>query len=271
MNLVTYEARGDVAWVTVNRPERRNALSAEVVNLLRDALGRAKADCEIRAAVLTGAGEHSFSAGGDLSEFREIVDPITAHRERDESNLIFKELQELGKPTIARVCGLALAGGFGLALGCDFIIATEDAEFGLPEVRVGLWPYIVTESLVRAVGPRVALQLMLTGRRLGAAEGLRLGFIYEVTCRDEIDAAIGRLVGQLRAASPQATELGRTSFYQAIDAGPAASLAMLEHALTLNLSLPDAREGVTAFLERRPPRWAGLLDRQRDGKEGDNF
>jgi enoyl-CoA hydratase/carnithine racemase len=166
-----------------------------------------------------------------------------------------RDLQELGKPTIARVAGPALAGGFGLALGCDFIIASSDAQFGLPEVRVGLWPYIITEPLVRAVGPRVALQLMLTGRRVGAEEGRRLGFVYQVCEQHDLDGAVESLVGELKMASPQATELGRTSFYQAAETGSLAGMAMLEYALSMNLALPDAQEGIAAFRERRAPRW----------------
>jgi enoyl-CoA hydratase/carnithine racemase len=262
MDLVGYECRGDVAWLTINRPAQRNALSAEAVRQLRTALERARVDAEVRIIVLTGSGDKHFSAGGDLGEMKEVHDvsdprrdALAPHRERAELDTIFRELQELGKPTIARVCGLALAGGFGLALGCDFIVASEDAQFGLPEVRVGLWPYIVTESLIRAVTAKVALQLMLTGRRVSAEEGRQLGFVYETVPPDEIDRAIDRLVTQLRAASPQATAVGRTSFYHALDAHPSVRMAMLEYALTVNLGLPDAQEGVAAFLEKRPPRW----------------
>jgi enoyl-CoA hydratase len=252
---VRNERRDDVAWLILDRPSARNALSSQVIRELRGALCDVKADPGVRAVVLTGSGERFFSAGGDISELDTSGDPLAAVHERSELNQIFRDLHELGKPTIARVCGLALAGGFGLALGCDFIIASEDAQFGLPEVRLGLWPYIVTESLVRATSPRLALQLMLTGRRLDAAEGHRVGFVYQVVPLGEIDSAVGELMTQLRAASPQAVALGRTTFYQALDAPPGARLALNEHAFTVNLGMPDAHEGMSAFLDRRSPRW----------------
>lgn len=255
MTLLKYETRDGVAWLTINRPERRNALSAEVISMLRQALATSRADEQVRAVVLTGAGGRDFSAGGDLNELGSSGGALASHRDRAEHNRIFRELRELGKPTIARVAGLALAGGFGLALGCDFIIASSDAQFGLPEVRVGLWPYIITEPLARAVGPRVALQLMLTGRRVGAEEGERLGFVYQVCEKSALDGAVESLVAELKAASPQATELGRTSFYHATETDSLAPMAMLEHALSINLGLPDAEEGIAAFLERRAPRW----------------
>jgi enoyl-CoA hydratase/carnithine racemase len=255
MTYITREARGAAVWLTVNRPEQHNALSAAVLAELRQALAAARTDEAVRAVVVTGAGERSFSAGGDLGELGDDSDALDAHRERAEANQVFRDLQELGKPTIARVGGLALAGGFGLALGCDFIVASSDAQFGLPEVKVGLWPYIITAPLIQAVGPRVALQLMLTGVRVKAEEGHRLGFVYQVCKREELDSAVDELVTQLQAGSPRATALGRTAFYQAAAPDPALA-GMLEYALAVNLELPDAQEGITAFLERRPPRWA---------------
>jgi enoyl-CoA hydratase/carnithine racemase len=255
MTFITHEVRGAAAWLTVNRPEQHNALSSAVLAELRQALAATRADDAVRAVVLTGAGDRSFSAGGDLGELGDDTDALDAYRERAEANQVFRDLQELGKPTIARVAGLALAGGFGLALGCDFIVASSNAEFGVPEVKVGLWPYIITTPLIHAVGPRVALQLMLTGRRVGAEEGQRLGFVYQVCEREDLDSTVGQLVTQLQAASPRATALGRAAFYQAAAPDPALA-GMLEYALAVNLGLPDAQEGIAAFLERRPPRWA---------------
>jgi enoyl-CoA hydratase len=254
MSFITYEARGAAAWLTINRPQQHNALSAAVISELRQGLAAARADEGVRAVVLTGAGDRSFSAGGDLGELGADSDALASQRERVEANQVFRALQELGKPTIARVAGLALAGGFGLALGCDFIMASSNAQFGLPEVKVGLWPYVITGPLIQAVGPRTALQLMLTGRRVGAEEGQRLGFVYQVCEQENLDSAVDELVSELRAASPQATELGRTAFYQAARADPALG-AMLEYALAMNLMMPDAQEGIAAFLERRAPRW----------------
>jgi enoyl-CoA hydratase len=256
MEFVKAEQRGDVAWLCIDRADRRNALSAQVVMQLRMRLGEARQRSQTRVVVVTGVDDSDFSAGGDLTEMNEAASPLEAHQLRSELNLVFRDLQELGKPTIARVCGLALAGGFGLALGCDFIIAAQDAQFGLPEVHFGLWPYIVTESLTRAVPPRVALQLMLTGRRIDAEEGHRLGFVTTIAPRDGLDVAVDALVAMLRRASPEATSLGRTSFYRAIDAMSPPRTALLEATMSVNLGLTDAHEGLTAFAEKRRPRWA---------------
>lgn len=253
-----YERRDDVAWLIIDRPERRNALSAGVVSWLCASLAAAKTDPDVRMVVLTGAGETNFSAGGDLKEMSAEsadVDLLEEHFERASANSIFEDMKDLGKPIVARVQGLALAGGFGLALGCDFVIAADHAEFGLPEVRVGLWPYIITESLSQFMPPKSALQLMLTGGRVTATAGERLGFVYATAPMAELDATLESLLNELRAGSPQAMRLGKSTFYKAMDAGPTARMAMLESALTVHLGLPDAAEGMAAFKERRKPAW----------------
>jgi enoyl-CoA hydratase len=252
-----FERREDAAWITIDRPERRNALSSAVIDWMRECLADAKHDKSVRAVVITGSGETNFSSGGDLKEMGDggAPDVLSEHFQRTMANGIFADLQGLGKPTIARVRGLALAGGFGIALGCDFIIASDDAQFGLPEVRVGLWPYSITESLTQFVPPKVALQLMLTGHRISAAQGKELGFVYATAPGHALDREVEALLRDLRAASPEAVRLGKTTFYRAIDADPASRMALLEAALTINLSLPDAAEGIAAFAQRRSPAW----------------
>jgi enoyl-CoA hydratase len=255
-----FEKRGDVAWLVIDRPQARNALAGETVRWLRRCLSEVREDPAVRAVVLTGAGDRYFSAGGDLGEMPTDAarDPLEEHFERAHLNSVFDDLKYLGKPTIARVCGLALAGGFGLALGCDFIIAAENAEFGLPEAHVGLWPHIVTGPLTLFVPAKVALQLMLTGKRLSVADGVRLGFVYATAPVEGIDDAVDDLLSVLRRSSPEAIRLGKTTFYKAIDAEPGAGMALLEAAMTMNLGLPDAREGIAAFRERRAPRWRSI-------------
>src|SRR5438874_691003 len=171
-----YELANGVARLTINRPERRNAISWGVISGLREALARAKDDAEVRVVVLTGAGEKAFCAGADLGGMADGDDGFLAlHEGRGEMARLFEDLWQLGKPTIARVRGYALAGGFGLALACDFVVAADDACFGTPEVDVGLWPYMITVPLVRSMPPKKALELMLTGRRVNAEEADRLG------------------------------------------------------------------------------------------------
>jgi enoyl-CoA hydratase/carnithine racemase len=255
--VVRYEVSDRVARITIDRPERRNALSWDVIRELRDALARAKADDTVRAVVLTGAGEKAFCAGADLGGMAEGAGYVALHAGRGELAELFRDLFRLGKPTIARVRGYALAGGFGLALACDLVVAADDATFGTPEIDVGLWPYMITVPLVRSMLPKKALELMLTGRRVKADEAERIGFVTRVVPVAELDAAVDELAGALAAKSPAAMQLGRDSFYAVWDQTVEASLRLLHPLLTITAGTEDAAEGIAAFLEKRPPEWPG--------------
>jgi enoyl-CoA hydratase/carnithine racemase len=246
-----------VATLTINRPDRRNALSWEVIGLLRTEVARAKLDPEVRVVVLTGAGDKAFCAGADLGGMADGASFLELHEGRGELAGLFDDLWSLGKPTIARVRGYALAGGFGLALACDLVVAADDAQFGTPEIDVGLWPYMITVPLCRSMPPKKALELMLTGRRVNAAEAERIGFVTRVVAVDELDAAVAELAASLAAKSPVVMKLGRDSFYRVWDAEAAQALALLHTQLTLTTLTEDAREGLAAFAEKRPPRWTG--------------
>lgn len=253
---VIYQVGAGVGRLTINRPDRRNAMTWDVVRELRSALARAKDDPEVHVVVLTGAGEAAFSAGADLSGMKG-AGFLDLHDGRGELPGLFSELWGLGKPTIARVRGYALAGGFGLALACDLVIAADDAVFGAPEVDVGLWPYMVTVPLTRSMPAKKALELMLTGRRVGAAEADRLGFVTRVVPVDELDATVDELAATLAAKPPGVVRLGRDSFYRVWDQPAGDALAHLHALLTLTTETEDAAEGIAAFAERRPPRWTG--------------
>ncbi|WP_406724519.1 enoyl-CoA hydratase-related protein [Streptomyces sp. GD-15H] len=255
--VVTRERVGKALHLTINRPEQRNALSNEVFVELRAGLAAAKADGSVRAVVLAGAGDKAFCAGGDLRQMSEEGDELAAHRGRAGLAQVIRDLWELGKPTIARVQGYALAGGFGLAAACDFLVASERAVFGVPEARVGLWPYMITVPLMQSMPPKEALRLMLTGRRIDAVEGRRLGVVSDVVDHDNLDKAIADLVDELSLAAPQAVSLGRTTFYSALGNDVDARLRMLEASLTVNLGLEDAKEGLAAFAQKRRPAWQG--------------
>ena len=170
---------------------------------------------------------------------------------------VFRDLWALGKPTIARVRGYALAGGFGLALACDFVVAADDAQFGTPEVNVGLWPYMITVPLVRSMPPKRVLELMMTGRRVGAAEAERIGFVTRVVPVDELDAAVDDLAATLASKSPLILRWGRESFYRTLDMDPDDALAYLQAMLTITSASEDTAEGVAAFAEKRAPEWKG--------------
>jgi enoyl-CoA hydratase len=163
----------------------------------------------------------------------------------------------LGKPTVARVQGWAMAGGLGLALACDLVVASDRARFGAPEIDVGLWPYMITVPLVRSMPPKKALELMLTGRVVDAAEAERLGFVTRVVAHHELDTAVDELARTLAAKSPAAMRLGRGAFYAVWDMAAEDALAQLHAMLTVTAHTEDAAEGISAFLEKRQPRWTG--------------
>ena len=255
MDDLRYEVDGPVARLTIDRPERRNAMSFEVMQGLRDGVAAAKADDAVRVVVLTGAGDRAFCSGADLGGIAGTDSASGAHEGRGLLADLFRDLWSLGKPTIARVRGYALAGGFGLALACDFVIAADDAQFGTPEVNVGLWPYMITVPLCRSMPPKKALELMMTGRRIDAAEADRLGMLTRVVSADELDVAVAALTTELASKSPSVMKLGRSSFYSVWDQSAVDALAQLHPLLTVNTALEDAAEGITAFIEKRPPAW----------------
>jgi enoyl-CoA hydratase len=257
MSDVRYEVAGAVARVTIDRPERRNAMSFGVMEGLREAAAAAKADDDVRVLVLTGAGEKAFCAGADLGSGG-IADGVSAaHDGRGMLADLFRDLWGLGKPTIARVRGYALAGGFGLALACDFVVAADDAQFGTPEVNVGLWPYMITVPLLRSMPPKRVLELMMTGRRVDAAEAVRIGFVTRVVPVAELDGAVDELAATLASKSPLILRWGRESFYRVLDLDPDDALAYLQAMLTVTSASEDTAEGVAAFAEKRPPEWKG--------------
>jgi len=233
----------------------------DVIAGLRAGLSGAKEDGDVRVVVLTGAGDEAFCAGADLSGMvpggeSEDGDPFSDHhRARGWLAALFEELWALGKPTVARVQGWALAGGFGLALACDIVVASERARFGAPELDVGLWPYMVTVPLLRSMTPKRALELMLTSRVVDAAEGERLGFVSQVVSPDELDAAVARLCDTLAAKPPGVMKLGRDSFYAVVDSAASAALPYLHAMLTVTSQTGEAAEGIAAFAAKRPPSW----------------
>jgi enoyl-CoA hydratase/carnithine racemase len=253
---VLYSVEDHVARVTINRPERRNALTWAAIEALGQYLTTARQDPEVRVVVLRGAGGKAFCAGLDLAQMESGPSHAALHESRGRVAELFAQLWSLGKPAIAAVQGFAVAGGFGLALACDLVVCSDDSIFAAPEIDVGLWPFMITVPLVRSMPPKKALELMLTGRRVGAAEGERLGFVNRVVPAAELDATVGQLAGTLAAKSPTAMKLGRDSFYAVWDLAAAEALAVLHPLLTVITGTEDAKEGMAAFGEKRPPQWA---------------
>jgi enoyl-CoA hydratase/carnithine racemase len=254
---VRYSVDGPVATITINRPHRRNALTWTALEALGQRLAEAQQDPEVRVVVLRGEGDQAFCAGIDLSEMDSGASYAGLHQARGRVAALFNQLWSLGKPVIAAVRGYAVAGGFGLALACDLVVCSDDAIFAAPEIDVGLWPFMITVPLVRSMAPKKALELMLTGRRVLAAEAERLGFVNQVVPADELDAAVAELAATLAAKSPTAMKLGRDSFYAVWDLAASEALAALHPLLTVATATDDAREGMAAFREKRPPEWTG--------------
>jgi len=247
------ESQAPVARITLNQPERRNPIGPLTNGELVDALTRAQASAAVRVVVLTGAGK-VFCAGGDLSQMagREI-----AESEARPATLVelLTTMHALHKPIIAMVNGHALAGGLGLVVACDLVVASEQAEVGLTEINLGLWPMMIGAEITRSIGRKRALELMLTGRRLKAEEAERIGLLNRVVPADRLEAETLELAGQLARKSPTAIRLGLKAFYDTQDLDYRPALDHLLGQLAAVLATEDAAEGIAAFLQKREPIW----------------
>lgn len=254
--MISYQVDAGRATITIDDPERRNPMSVAVMEAMAEATRSAMSDPGVRVLVYTGAGDRAFSAGGDLSGAF-VEDPIGLHRARGALADLFRAMFRGGKPTVARVNGHALAGGFGLAVACDITICVDDAVLGVTEVKVGLWPMMISAVLARVMPQKAALELMLTGRTIDPHEAQRLGAVSRVVERERLDEAVDEVVAAIQANSPGTMMLGRDSFYGMRDLDLEAAFDRLQTGLTATAMSPDAVEGVRAFLEKRPPRWGG--------------
>jgi enoyl-CoA hydratase/carnithine racemase len=252
--LVHYEVSEGRATITIVDPERRNPMSVETMAGLLDATTKAMADPEVRVLVYTGAGDKAFSAGGDLTGSF-VDDPVGMHKARGALADLFRAMYRGGKPTVARVNGHALAGGFGLAVACDVTICVEDARLGTTEVKVGLWPMMISAVLIRVMPRKSALELMLTGRTIDPHEAQRLGAVSRVVSREDLDEAVTETVEALKSNSPATSMIGRDAYHASADLDFDAALDRLQTGLTAIAMTEDAAEGLAAFREKRKPKW----------------
>lgn len=248
------EQAGPVLTLAINDPERRNPLTNEVVDGLTEAI-RCAGD-SVRVIVVTGAGEKAFCAGGDLAGgFFE--NPIETHRQRGGLAELFRSMRMARQPIVARVNGHALAGGFGLMLACDIAVAADHATFGMPEINVGLWPMMISALVQQALPQKLAIDLMMSGRRMTGSEALAAGAISRVVAGIDLDTTVEELVGALLEKSPAILALGKASFYSTDDMGFDSALDSLAAGLTAVALTEDAREGTRAFVEKRPANFTG--------------
>ena len=252
-----YQQQGDRAVLTLNRPDRRNALSPELVDALIAGLRRADADAEARVVVITGAGDRAFCAGGDLGGGMMAQGVVPAHEGRGRFADLFRVLRDLGKPVVAKVQGDALGGGLGLACGCDLVVAADTARFGTPEIRLGLFPWVILATILRNVPRKAALELILTGEKISAAKAVEIGLANRVVPRADLDAATDALVDSIARHSPAILRLGRRGFYTMSELPLDGALDYANAMLTVNTLAEDAMEGVSAFLGKREPQWKG--------------
>ena len=250
------EADAPIAIITMNRPDRRNALSLALMEELIDcfrALGR---ENEIRAIILAANGP-AFSAGHDLSElmdrkigdYRQVFDVCTE---------LMTLIQSIPQPVIAEVAGIATAAGCQLVATCDLAVASEKSQFATPGVRIGLFCTTPMVALTRAIGRKRALEMLLTGTPIDASTALEWGLLNQVLPADQLREAVYALAQRIAEASPLTVSLGKQAFYAQIDLDQPKAYAYAKEVMSLNAMADDAQEGMGAFLEKRKPCWKGL-------------
>jgi enoyl-CoA hydratase/carnithine racemase len=252
---VTLGHDGGVTTVTLERPDAMNAISTELVTSLAATFEPLATDGRTRVVILTGAGTKAFCAGADLRE-RAGMDDAGWMAQREAMRRGFAAVRRCPLPTVAAVFGFALGGGYELALSCDLIVAADDAVVGLPEVRIGLVPGGGgTQLLVRRVGRAVARELILTGRRVEAAEALRLGMVDRVVPRAELDKAARAVAAEIMGSSPTAVRLAKWALEVGADLSIEAGVEVEDQAWRRAVLGDERREGIAAWNERRPPDW----------------
>jgi len=247
---------GQVATVTLNRPEQRNPLSAVMLRDLAAAFQWCRDESDVRVVILTGAGR-VFCAGADLSSFDGEMSGLERYRSRDLFVDLFILMAELGKPIVGRINGHALAGGLGLACSCDILVSVDTATFGTPEINVGIWPMMIQAILSRSIPRKVLLEMEMLGNRWTATQLQSLGVINRVVAHDQLDPTVKEIAEQLAKKSPVAMRLGRDSFYRQQDMDFRAALHYLHGQFLLVSQTEDSREGIKAFFEKREPDFKG--------------
>src|SRR5213594_3649393 len=262
---ILFEIRDGIAWVTVNRPDKLNALNDQVMLDLADAAERIATEAEIKGAILTGAGPKSFVAGADIGDLSR-QGPFDGKARAQRGQAVLRRLETCGKPVIAAINGFALGGGCELAMACHIRIASENAKFGQPEVKLGIAPgYGGTQRLPRLVGKGVALQLILTGEMIDAQEAYRIGLVNKVVPAADLLAESEKMMRGILAMGPLAVRLAIEAIDQGLEMTLDEGLLLEANHFGLLAATQDMKEGLTAFLEKRSAKFQGRCPHRRGG------
>jgi enoyl-CoA hydratase len=255
---ILYDARADgVATVTLNQPDKRNALSNQLLGELIEAFESARDDEGVRCVVLTSSHDGVFSAGASLDQFAADVPLVHKHFGTERFPRLFKTIMKLGKPTICAANGHVLAGALGLALACDLVVAKDGATFGTPEISVGAFPFMIMALIYRNVPRKKTNELLLLGERISAEEAREVGIVNRVVAADQFEAAVEDWATRLAAKSPVLMKLGKDAMYRQLDMPFEDALDFLRSQLSVAFTTEDIQEGVRAFFEKRDPQWKG--------------
>ncbi|MCP4667429.1 MAG: enoyl-CoA hydratase [Deltaproteobacteria bacterium] len=251
-----YEVKEGVAFMTIHREAKRNAISQEMIAAFMDYLEKAEKDKAVRAACITGTGEKAFCAGADLSASLAAKggDPLSGPKNYAQ---LLKRMARFAKPLVARVNGPCLAGGIGFMLSCDIIIARNDVFFRTPEVNVGIWPMMIGALIYRNVQRKKAVDMVLTGRKIEAPDAERMGLITRAVEPERLDEEVAETLKLLTSKSPIGMKIGKDAFRVMSDMPFDEAVDYLCEALVKVSATEDAKEGITAFLEKREPHFKG--------------
>ena len=254
---IIYEKLSEVARITFNRPDIRNALDSSAKKELMMALDLAEEDLDVKVVVLTGAGDKAFSAGANLDSFKDMS-PIEAKKYMTIAKGTTWKIENFSKPVIAAVKGYALGGGFEIVQACDLVIASDDAKFGQPEINVGLIPGAGgTQRLTKAAGDKKSKEFIFTGDTFGVEEALNLGLVNKIVSKDKIDDAVNEVVRKISSKSPLMLKLAKECINRASGSNDVSGFDYESQAFAFCFSTEDMREGVKAFLEKRKANFKG--------------